>query len=56
MNFLIADTFTDSIKVKINENVRVTLNRDTSRLFDMPKSGRITVKVIIHLGGDEVMK
>jgi len=32
-----------------------TLRSDTSRLFDKPKSGRIAVKVINHLG-DEVMK
>jgi hypothetical protein len=32
-----------------------TLNSDTSRPFDKPKSGRIAVKVINHLG-DEVMK
>ena len=32
-----------------------TLNRAVSRLFPMPKGGRIAVKVISHLG-DEVMK
>ena len=32
-----------------------TLNSDTSRPFPKPKSGRIAVKVINHLG-DEVMK
>jgi len=32
-----------------------SLNSDTSRAFDKPKSGRIAVKVINHLG-DEVMK
>jgi len=32
-----------------------TLNKDTSRAFEKPKSGRIAVKVINHLG-DEVMK
>jgi adenine-specific DNA-methyltransferase len=32
-----------------------SLMRDTSRPFDKPKSGRIAVKVINHLG-DEVMK
>jgi adenine-specific DNA-methyltransferase len=32
-----------------------TLNSDTSRPFDKPKSGRIAVKVINHLW-DEVMK
>lgn len=32
-----------------------TLNRAVSRLFPMPKGGRIAVTVISHLG-DEVMK
>jgi adenine-specific DNA-methyltransferase len=32
-----------------------TTNRDTSRPFDKPTSGRIAVKVINHLG-DEVIK
>jgi len=32
-----------------------TLNNDTSRPFEKPKSGRIAMKVINHLG-DEVMK
>jgi hypothetical protein len=32
-----------------------TLNSDISRPFPTPKSGRIAVKVINHLGG-EVMK
>ncbi len=32
-----------------------SLNSDTSRPFPPPKSGRIAVKVINHLG-DEVMK
>ncbi len=32
-----------------------TLHNDTSRPFEKPKSGRIAVKVINHLG-DEVMK
>ena len=32
-----------------------TLHSDTSRPFAKPKSGRIAVKVINHLG-DEVMK
>jgi adenine-specific DNA-methyltransferase len=38
-----------------NEEAWATLNSNTSRPFDKPKSGRITVKVINHLG-DEVMK
>jgi adenine-specific DNA-methyltransferase len=35
--------------------VQGTHNSDTSRPFEKPKSGRIAVKVINHLG-DEVMK
>ncbi|OGT88956.1 MAG: hypothetical protein A2286_10425 [Gammaproteobacteria bacterium RIFOXYA12_FULL_61_12] len=42
-------------KAEINEEAWATLNSDTSRPFDKPKSGRIAVKVINHLG-DEVMK
>jgi adenine-specific DNA-methyltransferase len=38
-----------------NEEAWATLNSDTSRPFDKPKSGHIAVKVINHLG-DEVMK
>ena len=44
-----------TLKAEINEDAWATLNRDTSRPFDKPKSGRIAVKVINHLG-DEVMK
>jgi adenine-specific DNA-methyltransferase len=44
-----------TLKAEINEEAWATLNRDTSRPFDRPKSGRIAVKVINHLG-DEVMK
>jgi adenine-specific DNA-methyltransferase len=44
-----------TLKVEINEDAWATLNRDTSRPFDKPTSGRIAVKVINHLG-DEVMK
>jgi hypothetical protein len=40
---------------EINEDAWATLNSDTSRPFEKPKSGRIAVKVINHLG-DEVMK
>jgi hypothetical protein len=40
---------------EINEEAWATLNIDTSRAFDKPKSGRIAVEVINHLG-DEVMK
>ena len=44
-----------TLKAEINEEAWETLCSDTSRPFDKPKSGRIAVKVINHLG-DEVMK
>ena len=44
-----------TLKAEINEEAWASLNSDTSRPFDKPKSGRIAVKVINHLG-DEVMK
>jgi len=44
-----------TLKAEINEDAWATLNSDTSRPFPKPKSGRIAVKVINHLG-DEVMK
>ena len=44
-----------TLKAEINEETWATLNSDTSRAFNKPKSGRIAVKVINHLG-DEVMK
>ncbi len=44
-----------TLKAEINEDAWATLNSDTSRPFDKPKSGRIAVKMINHLG-DEVMK
>ncbi|MGH2396268.1 MAG: site-specific DNA-methyltransferase [bacterium] len=44
-----------TLKAEINEEAWATLNSDTSRAFAKPKSGRIAVKVINHLG-DEVMK
>lgn len=44
-----------TLKAEIDADVWATLNSDTSRPFDKPKSGRIAVKVINHLG-DEVMK
>jgi adenine-specific DNA-methyltransferase len=44
-----------TLKAEINKDAWDTLNSDTSRPFDKPKSGRIAVKVINHLG-DEVMK
>jgi adenine-specific DNA-methyltransferase len=44
-----------TLKAEINEEAWSTLHSDTSRPFPKPKSGRIAVKVINHLG-DEVMK
>jgi adenine-specific DNA-methyltransferase len=44
-----------TLRAEIDEDAWATLNSDTSRPFDKPKSGRIAVKVINHLG-DEVMK
>jgi len=44
-----------SLKAEIDRDAWETLNSDTSRPFEKPKSGRIAVKVINHLG-DEVMK
>jgi adenine-specific DNA-methyltransferase len=44
-----------TLKAEINEDAWATLKSDTSRPFPRPKSGRIAVKVINHLG-DEVMK
>jgi adenine-specific DNA-methyltransferase len=44
-----------TLKAEINEEAWSSLNSDTSRPFNKPKSGRIAVKVINHLG-DEVMK
>jgi len=44
-----------TLKAEINEDAWATLHSDTSRPFDKPKTGRIAVKVINHLG-DEVMK
>ncbi len=44
-----------TLKAEIDEDAWATLHNDTSRPFAKPKSGRIAVKVINHLG-DEVMK
>jgi adenine-specific DNA-methyltransferase len=44
-----------TLRAEINEDAWATLNSDTSRPIEEPKSGRIAVKVINHLG-DEVMK
>lgn len=44
-----------TLKAEINAEAWETLHKDTSRPFNKPRSGRIAVKVINHLG-DEVMK
>lgn len=44
-----------TLKAEIDQEAWETLNSDVSRPFPKPKSGRIAVKVINHLG-DEVMK
>ncbi|MEX2453619.1 MAG: site-specific DNA-methyltransferase [Rhodospirillaceae bacterium] len=44
-----------TLKAEIDEEAWQSLHSDTSRPFPKPKSGRIAVKVINHLG-DEVMK
>jgi adenine-specific DNA-methyltransferase len=44
-----------TLKAEIDEEAWASLNSDTSRPFLKPRSGRIAVKVINHLG-DEVMK
>jgi len=44
-----------TLRAEINQEAWDTLHSDTSRPFARPKSGRIAVKVINHLG-DEVMK
>ncbi len=44
-----------TLKAEVNREAWGTLHSDTSRPFEKPKSGRIAVKVINHLG-DEVMK
>jgi len=44
-----------TLKAEIDKDAWDTLHSDTSRPFSKPKSGRIAVKVINHLG-DEVMK
>ena len=44
-----------TLKAEIDPDAWATPNSDTSRPFEKPKSGRIAVKVINHLG-DEVMK
>ena len=44
-----------TLKAEINQEAWESLHSAVSRAFDKPKSGRIAVKVINHLG-DEVMK
>ncbi len=44
-----------TLKAEIDPEAWASLHSDTSRPFNKPKSGRIAVKVINHLG-DEVMK
>jgi len=44
-----------TLKAEIDPEAWATLNSDVSRPFEKPKTGRIAVKVINHLG-DEVMK
>jgi len=44
-----------TLKAEIDPEAWATLHSDTSRPFEKPRSGRIAVKVINHLG-DEVMK
>jgi adenine-specific DNA-methyltransferase len=44
-----------TLKAEVNEEAWETLRSDTSREFERPKTGRIAIKVINHLG-DEVMK
>lgn len=44
-----------TLKAEIDEEAWESLHNDVSRAFPKPKSGRIAVKVINHLG-DEVMK
>jgi len=44
-----------TLKAEIDPDAWATLHSDVSRPFEKPKSGRIAVKVINHLG-DEVMK
>jgi adenine-specific DNA-methyltransferase len=44
-----------TLRAEIDEEAWASLNSDTSRPFPKPKSGRIAIKVINHLG-DEVMK
>jgi adenine-specific DNA-methyltransferase len=44
-----------TLRAEIDEEAWETLRSSTSRSFPKPKSGRIAIKVINHLG-DEAMK
>ena len=44
-----------TVKAEIDQEALESLHSDVSRPFDKPKSARIAVKVINHLG-DEVVK
>lgn len=44
-----------TLKAEINQEAWESLHSEISRPFPKPKSGRIAVKIINHLG-DEVMK
>ncbi|MEO5368211.1 MAG: hypothetical protein H7831_18030 [Magnetococcus sp. WYHC-3] len=44
-----------TLKAEIDQEAWESLHSETSRPFDKPKSGRIAVKVINHLG-DELIK
>ncbi len=49
------DALKRTLKAEIDADAWASLNSDVSRAFSKPRSGRIAVKVINHLG-DEVMK
>lgn len=49
------DALKTTLKAEIDADAWSSLHSDTSRSFEKPKTGRIAVKVINHLG-DEVMK
>jgi adenine-specific DNA-methyltransferase len=49
------DSLKKTLKAEIDQEAWESLHSDTSRAFPKPKSKRIAVKVINHLG-DEVMR
>ena len=49
------DALKTTLKAEIDAEAWATLHSDVSRPFDKPRTGRIAVKVINHLG-DEVVK